>query len=474
MDSVSEIGSEVLYERSFNLEDETDIGNALHFAWLNRSRLLYCKEWKTWLIWDGKRWGADRLGKVTKFAKEVTKDMFRIALEMDSLRARMFASTTSNKPRLKAMVDLAESELPIESCGLDADQWLLNCPNGTLNLKTGDLLEHDPNQRITKLCATAYDQDAQAPRWEKFLSEVFPDDAAVPEFLARWFGYCLTGSVREEMFPIFVGDGANGKSTMLTAILEAIGNDYAIQANPDMLMESKKSSHPTDKTDLCGIRLAMCSESESTQTLAASTVKSLTGGDKIRARRMKENFFEFQATHKLVLATNYTPVIKDTSHGIARRLTLVKFNQRFDGPKRDNGLKEKLRQEYPGILAWMVRGCIQWQRDGLNVPESVKWATTSYLKEQDTVGRFINERCLKQSSGKVRLKDLFEASGAWCASNSESFSKDDLTNWLRQRGYKSRTSNGTLFDGLVLKVNDLSSLEAPEPPEAVFTLTQSF
>ncbi len=468
-----EIGSEVLYERSFNLEDETDIGNALHFAWLNRSRLLYCKEWKTWLIWDGKRWGADRLGKVTNFAKEVTKDMFRIAHEMDSMRARMFASTTSNKPRLKAMIDLAESELPIGSCGLDADQWLLNCPNGTLNLKTGDLLEHDPNQRITKLCATAYDQDAQAPRWEKFLSEVFPDDPKVPEFLARWFGYCLTGSVREEMFPIFVGDGANGKSTMLTAILEATGNDYAIQANPDMLMESKKSSHPTDKTDLCGIRLAMCAESESTQTLAAATIKALTGGDKIRARRMKENFWEFQPTHKLVLATNYTPIIKDSSHGIARRLAIVKFNQRFDGRNRDNGLKEKLRSEYAGILAWMVRGCMEWQQVGIRKPRAVELATNTYLREQDVVGRFFSERCSQQSIGKVHLKHLVEASRDWCSLNSESFGQKDLTTWLAQHGYEKRMSDGTVFDGLVLKPNDLSSLEAPEPPEAVFTLTQS-
>jgi putative DNA primase/helicase len=272
-------------------------------------------------------------------------------------------------PRLNAMVELARSEpgIPVLPEQLDKNPWLFNCPNGTLELDTGRLREHRREDYITKLCPTPYDPRATCPTWERLLESVFPSDDGAPDrelitFVQRLLGRCLSGDVSEQILAIFWGVGANGKTTLLNGVLETVGTDYTMKAAPNLLMSSKSERHPTERADLFGMRLVVVSETPEDRHLNEAFVKDLTGRERIRARRMREDFWEFDPTHKVILQTNHRPVIRGTDEGIWRRLRLVPFEVRFwdpDEPRagkdvdprlmQDKRLPDKLRAEYPGI-----------------------------------------------------------------------------------------------------------------------------
>src|SRR5262249_22300760 len=207
-------------------------------------------------------------------------------------------------------------------------------------------------------------------------------DADLIAYVRRLCGYCLTALVCEQFLWIFWGTGANGKTTFLNTLFGVLGADYAMHAAGDFLV-AKKDAHPTERADLFGKRLVVTAEPEQGRRLAEALVKQLTGGDRIRARRMKENFWEFAPSHKLVLCTNHKPRIRGNDHAIWRRVRLVPFTATFQEHQQDKQLAQKLRAELPGILAWMVRGCLEWQRDGLGLPAVVKAATEEYRSEED-------------------------------------------------------------------------------------------
>ena len=449
-------------ERSYDATDLNDIGNAQHYATKYENDLRYCAAWSKWLVWDGARWKIDDDGRPIKLAKDLVHTMFNDAMELRGGEVFKHVCETAQLSRLKAMVTLAAPELPIKLDELDQDGWILNCKNGVVDLKTGELKPHDRTQGITKLCPTEFNLNAASPVWNQFLHDVFADDDLI-QFVQRLFGYFLTGDVSEQKLALFYGTGANGKSTLLNAFMDTIGPDYTMQCMPDFLMEKKNESHPTEKASLFGKRFVSCVETEGSRKLAESTVKMLTGGERIMARRMREDFWEFDPTHKIVLCTNHRPIISGTDHGIWRRLLLVPFLQRFDGERQDKQLPEKLKAERAGILAWAVRGCLEWQRIGLNPPASVTGATEDYRSSEDTFGRFIADCCVVGKAFAVRFSQLYARLAEWATDAGEFLpAKRDVGAWLTDNGYEKYSANGRHYRGLM--VRETSTSEDIEDP----------
>jgi putative DNA primase/helicase len=358
-------------------------------------------------------------------------------------------------PRINAMLDMARSEpgIPILPEEMDRDPWLLNCANGTLELKTGRLREHRREDYITKLCPVEYHAGAQAQRFHEFLRDIFDDNTALIQYLQRLAGRCLTADVSEQDLHIFWGKGANGKSTLLNVLLEMLGLDYAMKAPTELLMVKRGESHPTERADLFGKRLVVAMETEEGRQLAESLVKELTGGDRIRARRMREDFWEFAPTHKVILCTNHKPRIKGTDHAIWRRIRLVPFTVTFSEDKQDKQLPEKLRAELPGILAWAVQGCLEWQHHGMETPESVLAATKEYRAAEDLLAQWLAE-CCRTGSPDYRQKagELYASYHAWCERGGETPQKQKgFGEAMTERGFTREKSNGVRYIGVALR-----------------------
>lgn len=334
--------------------------------------------------------------------------------------AMKWAIRSEAAPRIKAAIDLAKSEsgIPILPSQMDSDPWLFNCLNGTIELKTGKLREHRREDYITKISPVVFDAQATCPLWDKFLYRIFDGNADVIEYLQRAAGYSMTGTVTEQCLFFLHGGGANGKSTFLGALLELLG-DYGMQSVSELLMAKNNESHPTERADLFGKRLVATIETDDGKRMAESLMKQLTGGDKIRARRMREDFWEFSPTWKIWLAANHKPQIRGTDHAVWRRIKLVPFDVTISDEEKDPHLPEKLKAELPGILAWAIRGCLAWQKYGLGEPDEVRTAVAEYRSEQDVFGQFISERCFVNREVSVESSSLFVAFKEWCQQNGE-------------------------------------------------------
>ena len=283
---------------------------------------------------------------------------------------------------------------------------------------------HRREDYTTKIAPVPYDPAAKAPTWDRFLDSVFPGKPEVIRFLQKAVGYCLTGETREQCLFFLYGTGANGKTTFIRTIQEMLG-PYAIQAPADLLVAKYGSEHPTGQADLHGVRMVVCVEMQEGKRLAESLVKQLTGQDKIRARRMRENYWVFSPTHKIWLLANHKPVIRGTDYAIWRRIRLIPFTQTFwpagsgKEPAQDPLLLKKLRAERSGIMNWAVEGCLAWQRDGLIPPREVQAATEQYREESDVVQAFLEECCILDPTKWVRAGDLYAAYVKWCRANGE-------------------------------------------------------
>jgi putative DNA primase/helicase len=319
---------------------------------------------------------------------------------------------------------------------LDADPWLLNVANGTLDLRTGELRPHRREDLCSKLAPVAFDPTATCPRWTTFIYDIMQGNEALVGFLQRMVGVALSGDVSEQHLFFLYGLGANGKGTFVTTV-QALMGDYARQAAPNLLLE-RNSSHPTELADLFRARLVASVEVDKGRKLAEGLVKQLTGGDTVKARRMREDFWEFLPSHKVWLAANHKPVVKGHDHGIWRRILTVPFLATFDAEKRDTELPAKLRAELPGILRWALDGCLAWQRDGLQPPPEVRLATEEYREEMDTLRPFIEDRCLVGPDQRVSSGDLYREYKAWAEAMGVDhvMSQIGLGRALAERGYK--------------------------------------
>jgi putative DNA primase/helicase len=417
----------------------TDTGNACRLAKRHGKDLRFEHSWGKWLVWSETRWAEDRTGEIERRAKETIASLYSWALKRSAkigpemteqgtdatpaerkdelkriTRIMQWCLTSEAAKNINAMIDLARSEpnIPIQASALDRDPFLLNCLNGTLDLRTGTLREYDRADYLTKIITVAYDPQAKCPLWERFLSEIMEDNRDLVDYLQRVIGYAMTGDVSEQCLFFLHGDGQNGKSTFLGVLQEMLAS-YAMQGVSELLMVRNGEHHPTERADLFGKRFVATIEIEDGKRMAESLMKQLTGEDRIRARRMREDFWEFLPTHKIFLAANHKPVIRGDDFGVWRRIRLIPFNYTVPAEKKDKGLSAKLKAELPGILAWAVRGCLEWQKIGLADPEEVCQATDKYKSEMDTIAQFLEDRCRVHRELKVKVGELFEAFKHW-------------------------------------------------------------
>jgi putative DNA primase/helicase len=398
--------------RGYNL---TDLGNSERFVAQHGENIRYCYLWGKWLVWTGTRWGRDDAGLVHRLAKKTVRSMYRDASHAEDEERRKavakHASRSEGADKIKAMLELARSEVPVAPDELDSDPWLLNVSNGTVDLRTGTMREHRREDLITKLAPVEYEPNATAPTWEAFLERVLPGEE-LRTFVQRAAGYSATGDTSEQVMLINHGAGNNGKSTFQEALAAALG-DYSMRAPTEMLMAKRAGGVPNDVARLKGARFVAASETEEGRRLAESLVKDLTGQDTISARFMRAEWFDFRPTHKLWLSTNHKPEIRGTDNAIWRRIRLVPWTVAIPPAERDRKLAEKLRNELPGILAWVTRGCIDWRREGLQAPAEVRKATAGYRSEMDVLGDFLADRCFRGERLQVGKDELYKAYQMW-------------------------------------------------------------
>jgi putative DNA primase/helicase len=426
-----------LRQREFNL---TDLGNAERLVHHSGEQIRYCYAWKKWLIWDGVRWAVDQSGQIHQIAKQVVRKIYREVQSVDDPDKRRaisrHAMASESDKRIAAMISLAQSEVSIRPELLNADPWLLNCLNGTVNLRTGRLLPHTMEHFITKLAPVNFDPNSACPRWLEFLSRILNGNEQLIDFLQRAVGYALTGETSEQCLFIFYGSGANGKSTFLQTMSYVLG-DYSMSTPTETLLVKRSGAIPNDVARLKGARFVIACEADAENRLAESLIKQMTGGDSISARFLHQEWFDFEPTHKVFFGTNHKPVIRGTDYAIWRRIRLVPFEITIPEGERDKNLPEKLKAEADGILAWEVQGCQFWQQQGLGVPEEVKAATDSYREEMDILGEYLKDRCRQMPEARVSSKDLYESYSTWCQDNGqEPLGQRAFVSAFKEKGFK--------------------------------------
>jgi putative DNA primase/helicase len=399
----------------------TDSGNAERLVALHGADLRFVRTWNRWLAWNGRQW-CDDSGAVYRAAKATARAMLQDAAKIDDDAKRVaavkFATKSESRGAIEAMVGLArhEVDVAVKHEQLDADRMLLNCKNGTIDLRTGQLRAHRREDLLTKIAGTSFAANAVCPTWERFVARVMGGDRDMAAYLQRLAGYALTGDIREHILAFFYGGGANGKSTFLKTLHSVLG-DYASPAPRGLLFRSRGERHPTELASLHGRRFVTSSEVGEGQAFDEALVKDLTGGDPIECRRMKEDFWSFEPTHKLFVAGNHKPTVRGDDDGIWRRMRLVPWLVTFAENEQDKTLPERLLDEAPGILAWSVRGCLNWLSDGLAEPDAVRRATKAYREESDDLGEFLLLRTAFDAEGRVTRKELREAYESHCKEN---------------------------------------------------------
>ena len=373
----------------------------------------YVAGWGRWLVWDGQRWRTEDTLAATDLIRSVCRHA-AVCAASTRVAAKLAASSTVGGVERLARSDRRHAATTEE---WDADLWLLNTPGGVVDLRTGRMRAHERSDRMTKI--TTATPGGDYPTWRQFVDEVTGGDKEMQTYLRRMVGYALTGSTQEHALFFLYGTGANGKSVFVSTLATILG-DYATNAPMDTFMETRTDRHPTDLAGLRGARFVATIETEQGRRWAESKVKNLTGGDKISARFMRQDFFEFFPQFKLVIAGNHKPAIRNIDEAMKRRLHLIPFTITVPPERRDKHLQQKLLGERDGILAWAVQGCLDWQRRGqLDPPQRVVEATEEYFEAEDALGRWLDERCVREPNAKSLTAELFNDWKQWAEAAGE-------------------------------------------------------
>lgn len=436
----------------------SDVGTAQRLIQRHGQDLRYVHDFRRWLVWLDGHWQDDRAGTVKALMKETLEaahaDAREIPDEKERQRERKFLLDAEREPRVRGAIALAESEpgIPVLPELLDRDPWLLNVADCTIDLRTGEPRPHARGDLITKRINIEYVPSATCPTWERFLDRVLAGDGDLAAFLQRAVGYSLTGLTTEQVLLILYGAGANGKTTFVSTIMALLG-DYAQQAPADTFLERRRDGIPNDLARMRGARLVAAAELSEGRRLNEALVKRMTGGDRIAARFMHADYFEFTPAFTPWLATNHRPEITGTDHAIWRRIRLIPFTVTIPENERDPALAAKLLAELPGILAWSIEGCLDWQHNGLNAPDAVVHATDDYRDDMDIVGAFLHERCDLDPNSSVKASILHTLQDYWARENGhEPLTQKALGTRLAERGFtKRKTKTGIHWDGIAAR-----------------------
>lgn len=439
----------------------TDMGNARRFALRFSDQFRYTAAWG-WMVWDGKRWGRDTGEKIMQAARHTAKCLFdeaRDSSNPDDVKAiGKWALTSQSRGRLEAMVKLAESEesLYATAAQFDSDSFSLNTTNGIVDLRTGAIRPHEHDAMHSKITGADFRDDADCPRWAAFIDRIMGGNQSLIRFLQRAAGYSLTGSTAEQCFFLLHGTGANGKSVFLET-MRAVLNDYAATAEFSTFLAKQNENVRNDIAALAGARFVASSESGADKRLSETIIKALTGGDTISARFLFKEYFEFKPQFKVWMATNHKPVIRDTDLAIWRRVRLIPFTVTIPENERNPNLVRELRDEYPAILAWAVRGCLDWQRDGLGIPDEVSAATESYRNSMDIMEAFFEDCCLRGESYVTGATPIYARYSKWCEVNNERpMTQREFSLRLGEKGFRREHNRmGSQWHGIGLILEDM-------------------
>ncbi len=437
----------------------TDEGLALTFTDRHGTTLRYVAGWGRWMLWTGSVWKAD--GTLHVF--DLSRALCRRA-SMECNEAKMAASVASAKT-VAAVERLAKADRQHAATvdQWDANAWLLNTPGGTVDLKTGKMRRHRPEDFLTK--STSVGPGGACPMWLTFLQRITDGDSELQAYLQRMAGYCLTGSIREHALFFGYGTGANGKGVCINT-LSGIMGEYAAIAQMETFTASQSDRHPTDLAMLRGARLVTAQETEEGRRWAESRIKAMTGGDPITARFMRQDFFTYAPCFKLLIAGNHRPALRGVDEAIRRRMNLVPFAVRIPPEERDKDLPEKLVEEWPGILKWAIDGCLEWQRIGLAPPAAVTEATAEYLDAEDAPANWLTECCVQHPTLHSSSSMLFKSWRDWAETAGEfPGSQKGFVQKLVTKGFgQKRLGDGKAgFLGLGLKA-ETSSGRYGDPP----------
>src|ERR1039458_9854645 len=438
-----------------------DVGNAYRFVNMHQIYLRYVLGMEVWMIWQDDRWLMDTTGvHIMVLAKMTVNSIFQeVALQtnVDIMRAvGRHANNSHNAARLKAMQEIAARDplLCVPAQELDANPMLLGAANGVVNLTTGKLEPNSPDKLITRYSSVSYNRTAKCPTFLKFLKKIFKGDKAKVAFIRRLVGYCITGRTGEQVFFFFFGFGANGKTTLLRVIELLLGSGMAKQTPAETLMaKTQGTKQSNDLARLQSVRVVLANEVEDGSLLAESLVKQITGGDTVTARYLFKEFFEYRPEFKLIIAGNHKPIIKSTDNGIWRRTVMVDFPVSIPKEEQDPDLPNKLEAELSGILNWAIEGCLEWQRTGLSIPESVTKDIAEYREEMDWLGQWIADSCNVGMLHEEKAMKLYLSYKGWAESNGiHAATSTAFGRRLAERGItKKRRADGWWYHGLSIK-----------------------
>ena len=448
LDSAQDIGED---EVCLQAPEFSEDGLAQQFTAKHQDNLLYVAMWGRWMFWDKSVWTKEETLKAFDHSREICRE--------SAAKANSRQTTLTSAKTVAAVLTLARAD---RKHAATVDQWdtdlfLLNSPEGTVDLRNGGMRPHLRDDYLTKI--TAVSPGGSLKLWPEFLKRVTDGDDELQRFLQRMVGYGLTGSIQDHAFFFLYGTGANGKSVFLNTVSGMLG-DYAMTAPIGTFVKSGVDQHPTDVASLRGARLVTAVETEEGKKWAEGKIKILTGGDKIAARFMRQDFFEFTPQFKLIVAGNHRPGIKSVDEAIRRRMNLIPFTVTIPPDERDETLSEKLKDEWPGILQWAIDGCLEWQERGLDPPEAVRKATEEYLDSEDALSTWIMECCETKETHYETLAELFQSWKVWAERAGESAgSQMTFSQNLEEKGYEKKRQGGTGkhgFKGISVRKKDLS------------------
>ena len=439
-------GTVVPLPRKYKL---TEMGNAERFVDRFGENVRYCPG-IGWLVWQRRVWSPDTTGEVERRMKDVARSIWddtRTTNDRDERSVIVrWAKASESHAKIKAALRLAQSDPRVVAApsDLDADPWLFNVGNGTIDLRTGELRPHRREDLMTKISPARYDPDARAERWDAFLERITDHDVELIRFLQRATGYSMVGENPEEVLFFLHGPAATGKSTFIEAIKGIFGT-YAVTASFDSFLRRRGDRGiPNDIARLAGARLVIGSEAGNGQHLDEALLKQLTGGDTVTARKLYQEYFEFEPQFVLWLLANSRPDVDPNDPGIWRRLVQIPFIVEIPEAERDPGLKSALRSDpevQAAILAWAVEGCLAWQRAGLQIPDRVRLYTAEYREEADPFAGFFADRCVFDPAASSTRAEVRRAYSAWTTANGLDTQSDRaLAAALRRRGVEDSKS----------------------------------
>lgn len=399
-----------------------------------------------WMFNQGSHWERDEALNRYSLAKQVCKEA-AAELGDEKMRYRITTSSTTN-----AVLSLAKSEQGIVTpiTAWDKEPMLLNTRGGVYDLATGKQVERGKHL-FTQVTKVAPDPAMPTPNWDRFLSQVFSEDLATIDFIQRMAGYCMTGETSEQQLFFLHGSGSNGKNVFIDALHEVMGT-YSHNLPSEALMRQRNEGHPTIYASLFGRRLAVSSEIEENAHWAESKIKELTGNDTLTARHMRQDFFTFKITHKHLLAGNYKPRLKGDDYAMVRRMVLIPFEQTFTGSRKDPLLPRKLRDEYPGILAWFIEGARKWATSGLHIPQKITDASKAYMADNDDLALWVDECCNVGPSLEGKSMELYTSFQQWkLASGEKPPSNKSFGQRLETKYQRARKNSGTVYQGLAVR-----------------------